>query len=156
MRASRKAWKGAEAVQSVLVLSKTTGAARTVILVIAAHADSEGRAFPSIKRIARLANITERHTKGILKKLPADEIQIEQRGGRGHSNRYRILLPKANWSSPFADGEKLNSTALKGEFSRFSGRVPSAIQKAIQELWRSCFFVIRFASDQQAADTLQY
>ena len=115
MPASNKAWNGAAAMQSVLVLSKTTGAARTLMVAIAAHADSEGRAFPSISRIARLANITERHAKGILKKLPADEIQIEHRGGRGHSNRFRILLETVNWSSPFTDGGKVKSTALKGE-----------------------------------------
>jgi hypothetical protein len=115
MPASNKAWNGAAAVQSVLVLSKTTGAARTLMVAIAAHADSEGRAFPSISRIARLANITERHAKGILKKLPPDEIQIEHRGGRGHSNRYRILLETVNWGSPFKDGEKVKSNALKGE-----------------------------------------
>jgi len=115
MPASNKVWNGAAAVQSVLVASKTNGAARTVLLVIAAHADSEGRAFPSIARIAKLANISERHAKGILKKLPADEIQIEHGGGRGHSNRYRILLEKVNWSSPFTAGEKVNSIAIKGE-----------------------------------------
>lgn len=115
MTASDKAWNGTAATQSVLALSKTTGAARTLMVAIAAHADSEGRAFPSISRIARLANITERHAKGILKTLPADEIEIEHRGGRGHSNRYRILLEKVNWSSPFVDGEKVKSNALKGE-----------------------------------------
>lgn len=115
MPASNKVWNGAAAMQSVLVLSRTTGAARTLMVAIAAHADSEGRAFPSISRIARLANITERHAKGILKKLPADEIQIEHRGGRGHSNRYRILLETVNWSAPFTDREKVKSTALKGE-----------------------------------------
>lgn len=145
MPASIKTWKGAEAVQSVMVLSKTTGAARTVLLVIAAHADSEGRAFPSIKRIARLANITERHTKGILKMLPADEIQIEQRGGRGHSNRYRILLPKANWSSPFADGEKVNFTALKGEFSS-TEKVNSVVEKGEPQF-------TRIDSNQQIEET---
>ena len=115
MPASNKIWNGTAAMQSVLVLSKTTGAARTLMVAIAAHADSEGLAFPSIKRIARLANISERHAKGILKKLPADEIKIERGGGSGHSNRYRILLEKVNWSSLFTDGEKVKSTALKGE-----------------------------------------
>jgi hypothetical protein len=135
MPASNKAWNGAAAVQSVLVLSKTTGAARTLMVAIAAHADSEGSAYPSISRIARLANITERHAKGILKKLPADEIQIEHRGGRGHSNRYRILLETVNWSSPFTDEGKVKSTALKGEIHR-TEKVKSVAEKGEPQFTR--------------------
>ena len=135
MPASNKAWNGAAVMQSVLVLSKTTGAARTLMVAIAAHADSEGRAFPSISRIAWLANITERHAKGILKKLPADEIQIEHRGGRGLSNRYRILLETVNWSSPFTDGGKVKSTALKGEI-RGTEKVKSVAEKGEPQFTR--------------------
>lgn len=136
MPASNKVWNGAAAVQSVLVASKTNGAARIVLLAIAAHADSEGRAFPSIARIAKLANISERHAKGILKKLPADEIQIEHRGGRGHSNRYRILLEKVNWSSPFTDGEKVKSNALKGEICSME-KVKSTVEKGEPQFTRT-------------------
>jgi hypothetical protein len=145
MPASNKKWNGTAAMQSVLVLSKTTGAARTLMLAIAAHADSDGLAFPSIRRIARLANISERHAKGILKKLPADEIKIERGGGSGHSNRYRILLGKVNWSSPFVDGEKVKSTALKGEI-RDTEKVKSVAEKGESQF-------TRIDTNQQLEDT---
>jgi hypothetical protein len=85
------------------------------MIAIAAHADSEGIAFPAVSRIARLANISERYVKKILKELPPDEIITEIRGGRGHSNRYRLFIEKVNWRSPFEDAETVKSVAGNGE-----------------------------------------
>jgi hypothetical protein len=85
------------------------------MLALAAHADSEGIAYPAVSRIAKLANISERYVKSILNRLPSDEIRMERGGGRGRSNRYRLFIKKVNWSSPFIDSETVKSDDINGD-----------------------------------------
>jgi MarR-like DNA-binding transcriptional regulator SgrR of sgrS sRNA len=98
-----------EAVRWVLERSKTKGAQRLILLVIAEHADSTGIAWPSVETIARLANCSERFVKRTIKKLDSGELVLERGGGRGRSNRYRIPLERVNSGSPITDPERVNS-----------------------------------------------
>jgi hypothetical protein len=111
-----------EAVRHVLERSKTKGAQRLILIVIAEHADSNGIAWPSVETIARLANCSERFVKRTIAKLDAGELILERGGGRGRSNRYRIPLEKVNSASPITESERVNSEtervnsdAIKGE-----------------------------------------
>ena len=111
-----------EAVRHVLERSKTKGAQRLILIVIADHADREGIAWPSVQTIARLANCSERFVKKTIKKLKSGELIIEKGGGRGRSNRYRIPLERVNSGSPITESERVNSEtervnsdAIKGE-----------------------------------------
>jgi hypothetical protein len=82
-----------EAISAVLERSKQHGNALLTLVVIAEHADREGRAWPSAARIAQRARIDLRSCWRIVRQLQRDnEIAIERGGGRGRSNRYRILL----------------------------------------------------------------
>lgn len=111
-----------EAVRHVLEQSKTKGAQRLILLVIAEHADRNGIAWPSVETIARLANCSQRFVKRTIAKLDAGELVLERGGGRGRSNRYRIPLEKVNSGSPITNlervnsgTERVNSDAQKGE-----------------------------------------
>jgi len=111
-----------EAVRWILENSKTKGAQRLILVVIAEHADKNGLAWPSIETIARLANCSERFVKETIAKLKSGELIIERGGGRGRSNRYRIPIERVNPTSPFeetervnSETERVNSDAIKGE-----------------------------------------
>jgi hypothetical protein len=111
-----------EAVRHVLEKSKTKGAQRLILLVIAEHADRNGIAWPSVETIARLANCSERYVKETIALLQTGELVLERGGGRGRSNRYRIPLETVNSGSPFTNlervnsgTERVNSDAEKGE-----------------------------------------
>jgi hypothetical protein len=111
-----------EAVRHVLENSKTKGAQRLILVVIAEHADINGIAWPSVQTIARLANCSERFVKGTIAKLKSGELIIEKGGGRGRSNRYRIPLERVNSGSPITESkrvnsetQRVNSDARKGE-----------------------------------------
>ena len=98
-----------EAVRHVLENSKTKGAQRLILVVVAEHADKNGLAWPSIETIARLANCSERFVKKTISELKSEELTIERGGGRGRSNRYRIPLERVNPASPFEETERVNS-----------------------------------------------
>jgi len=111
-----------EAIRWILENSKTKGAQRLILIVIAEHADKNGLAWPSVETIARLANCSARFVKQTIAKLESGELVIERGGGRGRSNRYRIPLERVNPASPFEETEKVNSetervnsNAIKGE-----------------------------------------
>ena len=111
-----------EAVRHVLENSKTKGAQRLILVVIAEHADKNGLAWPSVDTIARLANCSERFVKKTISELKSEELTIERGGGRGRSNRYRIPIERVNPASPFEETEtvnskteRVNSDAIKGE-----------------------------------------
>jgi hypothetical protein len=98
-----------EAVRWILENSKTKGAQRLILVVIAEHADKNDLAWPSIETIARLANCSERFVKETIAKLESGELIIERGGGRGRSNRYRIPIERVNPASPFEETERVNS-----------------------------------------------
>lgn len=74
--------------------SRSRGAQRLVLLAIADHANDDGLdAFPSLARLARKTGMTER---GVHKAIQAlcllGELQVTAGGGRGRSNRYRVVM----------------------------------------------------------------
>ena len=62
-----------EAIRWILENSKTKGAQRLILVVIAEHADKNGLAWPSIETIARLANCSKRFVKETIAKLESGE-----------------------------------------------------------------------------------
>ena len=102
-----------EAVRYVLERSKTKGAQRLILLVIAEHANKDGVAWPGIETIARLANCSERYVKKTIACLDAGELILDRGGGRRRTHRYRIPLERMNSASPFSGVETVNSDAVK-------------------------------------------
>jgi hypothetical protein len=92
-------------VRQVLESPQPTGLARMVKVVIAEHENADdGYAWPSVETIAAEAAITARHAGRIIVKLEkGGHIAIQRRGGRGNSNRYRVLNPDTAMSD-FRDG----------------------------------------------------
>ena len=90
--------------------SKTTGAARLLLLAIATRTDKEGVAYPgyeclardtamSIRSIRRLLERDPAELKGGAPAIPADELEIipggSQKGGKRRPTQYRILIGQA-------------------------------------------------------------
>lgn len=78
--------------------SRSRGAQRLVLLCIADHANDDGlEAFPSLARLARKTGMTERGVQKAIQALVAlGELQVTMGGGRGRSNRYRVLMQTPN------------------------------------------------------------
>ena len=74
--------------------SRAKGAQRLVLLAVADHANDDGLdAFPSLARLARKTGMTERGVHKAIGALVAlGELQVTAGGGRGRSNRYRVLM----------------------------------------------------------------
>ncbi|MBK8050069.1 MAG: helix-turn-helix domain-containing protein [Anaerolineales bacterium] len=72
--------------------SNQCGAARLLLLALAEHANDDGVCWPSISRLAKYSNVSERQTQRILKKLVADgEVELTVRtGGRGKTQCFII------------------------------------------------------------------
>jgi len=84
-----------EASETVWKFSESKGSAKVVLLAIADHINRETQvAYPSVKRLAAMANITTRAVNKILLSLcKAGELSNERAAGRNGTNLYRILLP---------------------------------------------------------------
>jgi Helix-turn-helix domain len=78
--------------------SPTTRGDRLVLLAIADCASDDGtRAWPSLPTIAEKANLSVRGCQKALRRLAASGcLEVEMRGGRGHSNMYRIVMQTVN------------------------------------------------------------
>lgn len=71
----------------------SSGTERLVLLAIADHADDEGNAFPSVAGIAAKSCMTERGTRGVLRRLEEGGwLATEVGGGRGGKSRYRVIM----------------------------------------------------------------
>jgi len=80
--------------QWVIEHSPSKGADRSVLLMIAYHADPDGgQSWPSIETLAREARLSRRATcYAIASLVEAGEVEMALGGGRGHSNSYRISM----------------------------------------------------------------
>lgn len=77
----------------VVWASKATGATLTVGHAIAKSADREGRAYPSVVRLARMARITERHVRKAINELQRlGVIEIDRGAGPKGKNLYRVRI----------------------------------------------------------------
>ncbi len=93
-----------DAVVAVFKHSAAKGNERLVLLCIADEADDEGRnAFPSIRRIAMKANC---HPDTVIECVKAlelmGELEVKRplKQGRGHFNKYKVLLGNLGMSDP--------------------------------------------------------
>ena len=87
--------------------SKATGSARLLLLAIADNANSEGKAYPSIKRLAQKVNTSERNIQFLLRKLvELGELAIELQAERRGCNAYYVLLGTNGGEEAFTGGVK--------------------------------------------------
>lgn len=81
-------------IATLLEYSIARGADRMVLLTIAFHlnrGDPLGFAWPSVARIARMANLSERQVKRSIQNLIAlGELEVEPRSGKHGVNKYRL------------------------------------------------------------------
>ena len=78
-----------------------TTAEKMVLLVLADHARTDGICWPSMATIAERASMTERGVRAIVRRLESTgAIRLEEGGGRGKSNRYRVLIEALNPAPP--------------------------------------------------------
>jgi hypothetical protein len=85
-------------IEAVLAHSRSRGAARNVMFVIAYRINSTyGYAWLAIDRLAREANVSRRSVINAFPDLEAGgELRIERRAGPSHTHRYFITLPCAS------------------------------------------------------------
>jgi hypothetical protein len=68
-----------------------------VLLALADHADDQGTAWPSIRRLAREARLSERHTRRCLTELAASgEVEIFPHKAPSGKTLYKIRLDQLN------------------------------------------------------------
>jgi hypothetical protein len=106
-------------VAQVRSASKSTGSARTLLLVIASHVNPDtGWAWPSLDTLAREAGLQRRRTIDLVHLLEGlGELQVRRGHGRGHVNFYRVYVtPEETVQSVRV--EKVQSSARKGAISR--------------------------------------
>lgn len=85
---------------------------RLVLLAIADEADDDGTgAFPSLRRIAHKARVAVGTASEAVRRLEAAgvlEVDRPERTGRGHFNRYRVLMGPSEGSDTEPSGEPRN------------------------------------------------
>lgn len=122
-----------QAVGWVLDSSTTKGAHRLVMIALANHADERGQCWPSIKRIADEANITEDHAKRVLRDLEAEHhiakkinaAPDERMRTDRRPNLYSLLDGGAQKSPPWQNGGDNDAVAGGGSAqSRGGADVP--------------------------------
>jgi hypothetical protein len=71
----------------------STATERLVLLALADFCDDDGTCFPSMRRIAEKACMTERGAQKILRRMAEDGVvAIETGGGRHGCNRYHVVM----------------------------------------------------------------
>lgn len=99
--------------------SRSRLSARLVLLAIADHANGDGiDAFPSQVQLMRKTGLSERAVqKAIGELVELGELHVSTGGGRGHTNRYRVLMVER----PAEDVEPVNPA----EETPFTGPNPA-------------------------------
>ncbi|CAM3470224.1 hypothetical protein DESA109040_13865 [Deinococcus saxicola] len=78
----------------VLDTSRSKGAARLLMAVLAEQAHETGLTWPGIPRLARRMNCSERNVQLLMRDLESmGELIVETTRGRGHTNEYYVLPP---------------------------------------------------------------
>jgi hypothetical protein len=120
-------------VAQVRSASKSTGSARTLLLVIASHVNPDtGWAWPSLDTLAHETGLQRRRTIDLIHRLEGlGELEVRRGRGRGHVNFYRVhVAPEEKVHS--APTEKVQSPARKGAISR-QEKVQSVAPKSNRE-----------------------
>jgi hypothetical protein len=106
----------------VIKQSQQKGGAKLVLLMIAWHADDAGIAWPSVKLLAKEAGeMSERQAWNIVRDLKASgELDVEVGGGRGHTNRYRVMVgnPEAH-NTEIGNSENISVNSAAPETLKF-------------------------------------
>jgi hypothetical protein len=120
-----------EMIAQVLRLSKSTGSAQKLLLVIAYHMNHEtGLACPSRRLLATELRVSERHIKRLLHTLfKLGELDIRHGQGRGHLSTYHIRLDPTEVIHRKGDIPKQGATPKRGHVgSEQRGHSGSAVE----------------------------
>lgn len=117
-----------EAMSLVLHHSKSSGAAKLVLLGIANHQSDSG-AWPAVATLSKYANISERRVQQVIRELEATNELITrvQGGGRGQykTNLYWVNVTcPADCDGSYNHKSGVKSTDIRGEISGSSGVKP--------------------------------
>lgn len=120
--------------------SKATGTALLLLLAIADNANSEGKAYPSVKRLAQKIRTSERNVQLLLRRLEelgelAIELQAEKRG----CNAYYVLLGANGGEEDFTPAPKQPAPRGEEDFTRggeedFTGGVKVASPGGVKRI----------------------
>jgi Helix-turn-helix domain len=73
--------------------SRTKGVPKMLFIVLATYVDDNGECYPAYAKLVKATGLSLRSVQRALKEIPADELQIIERGRAiGHSTKYRILI----------------------------------------------------------------
>ena len=84
--------------------SQHSGTELLMLLAIADFADDDGRAYPSVAKLAKKCRTTPRHANRLLAALrDSGELEIRLNAGEFGQNRYRILFSAIDKAKPTPD-----------------------------------------------------
>lgn len=110
--------------QAVL-LSEVTIAGRRVAQVLLAHADADGRCYPSVARVAWFVRGTRRTVFRGLESLEQHNLIRRDQGYSGKANRYTLTIP-----TRCSD----DTTQVLSWHSPVTPEHPEVLQKVLQEV----------------------
>jgi hypothetical protein len=92
--------------------SRSKLSARLVLLAIADHANGDGvDAFPSMAQLAHKTGLSERGVQmAVAELVRLGELHVSAGGGRGRTNRYRVLMVNPAEDAPFDAGNPEEKT----------------------------------------------
>jgi hypothetical protein len=92
--------------------SRSKLSARLVLLAIADHANGDGvDAFPSMAQLAHKTGLSERGVQiAVAELVRLGELHVSAGGGRGRTNRYRVLMVNPAEVAPFDAGNPEEKT----------------------------------------------
>lgn len=94
----------------VIENSSATGGARLLLLVLAEHADDNGKCWPSVGTLARECRCSKRYVTANLRALESSgDITTEQK--TGNRSTYFVTTKILNDSSPLKNGSVLNDSS---------------------------------------------
>jgi hypothetical protein len=133
--------------------SATDGRTRLVLLALADCANHDAQAWPSVGTLAHMAHVDRRTVQRALAEAVAlGELErSENFGGRGHTARYRFLLPVDNVSikggtvSPFRDKGRQNRQERAAGLTVKGGTVPPEPLGTVKEPRRDSAAAVVFS-----------
>ena len=120
--------------------SKATGTALLLLLAIADNANSEGKAYPSVKRLAQKIRTSERNVQLLLRKLEElGELTIELQAEKRGCNAYYVLLGTDGGEEDFTPTPKKPAPRGEEDFTRggeedFTGGVKAASPGGVKRI----------------------
>jgi hypothetical protein len=129
-----------EVMSWVLNNSQVRGTEKLILIGLANHADADGHnAYPSVARLARYANVSERAVQQSLRNLEEgghiyrhfnEGGSAQQRADR-RPNKYTVRMRGVQSSSPRTD-DGVQSSAQRGEVQRTNGVQPTSPETSLE------------------------